>query len=104
MIPVYLIGRAGRIFWRLSAEVRDDLGELKDCLDESFNTQEKRFLARQKLQEVKQGPKESVVEFSEKVDKLVMKGHNGLNDGAREDRIECESFIKGLRQEIKETV
>ena len=104
MIPAYLIGRAGRIFWRLSAEVRNDLDELKDCLDESFNTQEKRFLARQKLQEVTQGPKESVVEFSERVDKLVTKGHDGLDDGARKDRIACESFIKGLRQEIKETV
>ena len=103
MIPAYLIGRAGRIFWRLSAEVRNDLDELDD-LDESFNTQEKRFLARQKLQEVTQGPKESVVEFSERVDKLVTKGHDGLDDGARKDRIACQSFIKGLRQEIKETV
>ena len=36
--------------------------------------------------------------------KLVTKGHDGLDDGARKDRIACESFIKGLRQEIKETV
>ena len=32
------------------------------------------------------------------------KGHDGLDDGARKDRIACESFIKGLRQEIKETL
>eukprot|EP00112_Aurelia_sp_Birch-Aquarium-sp1_P012430 Seg2613.3 transcript_id=Seg2613.3/GoldUCD/mRNA.D3Y31 product="hypothetical protein" protein_id=Seg2613.3/GoldUCD/D3Y31 len=104
MMPAYLMGRAGRIYWRLSAEVRSNLDDLKDCLDEYFNTQEKRFLARQKLQEVTQGPKESVVEFSERVDKLVTKGHDGLDDGARKDRIACESFIKGLRPDIKETV
>ena len=103
MIPAFLIGRAGRIFWRLSAEVQNDLDELKDCLGQSFNTQEKRFLARKKLQEVTQGPKESVVEFSERVDKLVTKGPNGLDDGAQKERIARESFIKGLRHEIKES-
>ncbi len=44
MMPAYLMGRAGRIYWRLSAEVRNNLDDLKDCLDEHFNTQEKRFL------------------------------------------------------------
>ena len=33
-----------------------------------------------------------------------MKGHNGLDDGAWKDRIGGESFIKGLRQDIKETL
>ena len=104
MMPAYLTGRAGRIFWRFPEDVRNNLDELKDQLEETFNTQEKPFLARQKLQEIKQGPKESVIEFPEKVDQLVMKGHNGLDDGAWKNRIACESFIRGLRQDIKETV
>eukprot|EP00794_Sanderia_malayensis_P010464 gene10464-biopygen7630 len=104
MMPVYLTGRAGRLFWRFPENVRNSLEELKDSLDETFNTEEKRYLARQKLHEIKQGSKESVIEFSERVDKLVMKGHDGLDSAAQKDRIASECFIKGLRQEIKETV
>ena len=104
MIPAYLTGRAARVFWRIPEEVRNNLDDLKDHLDETFNTEEKRYLARQKLQEVTQGPKESVAEFSERVDKLVIKGHDGLDGLERRDRIACESFIKGLRADIKETV
>jgi len=52
MIPAYLTGRAARIFWRMSRETRNDLEEIKDQLDETFNTEEKRYLARQKLQEI----------------------------------------------------
>eukprot|EP00794_Sanderia_malayensis_P018581 gene18581-biopygen15656 len=104
MMPVYLTRRAGRLFWRFPENVRNSLEELKDSLDETFNTEEKRYLARQKLHEIKQGSKESVIEFSERVDKLVMKGHDGLDSAAQKDRIASECFIKGLRQEIKETV
>ena len=77
---------------------------MKESLEELFKTEEKKFLARQKLQEISQGPRESVADFSEKVDKLVIKGHDGLNSLERRDRIACEFFIKGLRPEIKETV
>ncbi len=45
-----------------------------------------------------QGPKESVVEFSERAEKLVTKGHDGLDDGAKQDRIACESFIRDSDQ------
>ena len=88
----------------VTRDTKNDLDELKDQLDETFNTEEKRFLARQKLQEVIQGPKESVAEFSERVDKLVVKGHDGLDGAERPDRIACESFVKGLRADIKEPV
>ena len=104
MIPAYLTGRAARILWRMSRETRNDLDELKDQLDETFNTEEKRYLARQKLQEITQGPKESVAELSKRVDKLVVKGHDGLDGAERRDRIACESFVKGLRADIKETM
>ena len=104
LIPAYLSGRAGRMFWRIPLEERQDLEQLKESLEELFNTEEKKFLARQKLQEITQGPRESVAEFSEKVDKLVIKGHDGLDSLERRDRIACEFFIKGLRPEIKETV
>eukprot|EP00794_Sanderia_malayensis_P017855 gene17855-biopygen15282 len=92
------------IIIRFPENVRNSLEELKDSLDETFNTEEKRYLARQKLHEIKQGSKESVIEFSERVDKLVMKGHDGFDSAAQKDRIASECFIKGLRQEIKETV
>lgn len=104
MIPAYLIGRAARAFWRSPQEVWNDLDDLEDHLDETFNLEEKRYLARQKLQEVTQGPKESVAEFSERVDKLVIKGHDGLDGLDRQDRIACENYIKGLIADIKETV
>ena len=104
LLPAFLSGRAARMFWRIPLEARNDLEQVKECLDELFNTEEKRFLARQKLQEIIQGPRESVVEFSEKVDRLVLKGHDGLDNAERRDRIACESFVKGLRPEIKETV
>eukprot|EP00795_Rhopilema_esculentum_P009761 gene9761-18282_t len=104
LIPAYLSGRAARMFWRIPLEERQDLEQLKESLEDHFNTEEKKFLARQKLQEIAQGPKESVAEFSEKIDKLVIKGHDGLDSLERKDRIACEFFIKGLRPEIKETV
>ncbi len=43
MMPAYLTGRAGRIFWRFPKNVRNNLEDLKDQLDETFNTQEKRL-------------------------------------------------------------
>ncbi len=104
MIPAYLSGRAARHFWRMPQEARRDLEQLKDLLEDTFNTEEKKFLARQKLQEITQGSRESVMEFSERVDRLVIKGHDGLDSTERKDRIACESFVKGLRPEIKETV
>eukprot|EP00794_Sanderia_malayensis_P005886 gene5886-biopygen4888 len=104
LIPAYLAGRAARTFWRMSARERQDLDALKEALDDTFNTEEKRYLARQKLQEITQGSKETVVEFSERVDQLVTRGHDGLDSPGRRDRIACECFVKGLRAEIKETV
>ena len=104
MLPAYLSGRAARTFWKIPHETRQDLESMKEALEDLFNTEEKRFLARQKLQETTQGSRESVMDFAERIDCLVVKGHDGLDDGERRDRIACEQFIKGLRHEIKETV
>ena len=41
VIPAYLTGGAARIFWRMSRETQNDLDELKDQLDETFNMEEK---------------------------------------------------------------
>ena len=40
----------------------------------------------------------------EPCNRLVVTGHDGLDDEDRKDRIVCQQFIKGLRPEIKETV
>ena len=45
-----------------------------------------------------------MTDFAECIDCLVSKGHNGLDDEERKDRIACEHFVKGLRPDIKETV
>lgn len=55
------------------------------------------------MQEIAQGSRESVAEFSEKIDRLVIKGQDGLDSFERRDRIARENFIKGLRPEIKQT-
>ena len=104
ILPAYLSGRAARLFWRFPEESKRDMETLKDALDEHFNTEEKRFLARQKLQETIQSTRESVMDFAERIDRLVVTGHDGLDDEDRKDRIACEQFIKGMRSEIKETV
>ena len=54
MIPAYLSGRAARMFWRIPLEERQELEQLKESLEDLFNTEEKKFLARQKLQEIAQ--------------------------------------------------
>ena len=89
MIPAYLTGRAARVFWRLWDEIQSNSDDLKDHLDEIFNTKEKRYLARQKVQEVIQGSKE----FPERADKLVINGHDGVDGLDQQDIIACESFI-----------
>ena len=104
LISAYLSGRAVRMFWRILLEDRHNLEHLKDSFDEVFNTEEKILLTRQKLHEIPHGPRESVADFSEKVDKLVLKGHDGIDSLKRRDRIACKCFIKCLRPEIKETV
>ena len=68
ILPAYLSGRAARLFWRISEESKRDMETLKDALDEHFNTEEKRFLARQKLQETTQSSRESVMDFTERSD------------------------------------
>ena len=104
ILPAYLSGRAARLFWRIPEDGKQDMETLKETLEDQFNTEEKRFLARQKLQETTQSARESVTDFAERIDRLVIKGHDGLDDEERRDRIACEQFVKGLRPEIKETV
>eukprot|EP00795_Rhopilema_esculentum_P005376 gene5376-551_t len=71
MLPAYLSGRAARTFWKIPHETRQDLESMKEALEDLFNTEEKRFLARQKLQETTQGSRESVMDFAERIDCLV---------------------------------
>ena len=104
ILPAYLSCRAARSFWRIPEESKQDMETLKETLGDQFNTEEKKFLARQKLQETTQSSRESVTDFTERMDFLVIKGHDGLDDEERKDRIACEQFIKGLRPDIKETV
>ena len=104
VLPAYLAGRAARWYWRTPADIRQNLDNLKDALKDTFNTEEKKLLARQELQESYQKPRETMIEYSERIKKLVYKGHGDLDNTERRDKIACEAFVKGLKPEIKEFV
>ena len=44
LLPAFLSGRAARMFWRIPLEARNDLEQVKECLDELFNTEDLHFL------------------------------------------------------------
>ena len=41
ILPAYLTGRAARIFWRIPQETREDIEELKEALEDYFNSEKK---------------------------------------------------------------
>ena len=45
-----------------------------------------------------------MIEYSERIEKLVYKGYENIDNAKRRDKIACESVVKGLRLEIKEFV
>ena len=45
-----------------------------------------------------------MIEYSERIEKLVYKGHGDLDNAERRDKIACDAFIKGLKPQMKEFV
>ncbi|XP_065067477.1 uncharacterized protein LOC135693029 [Rhopilema esculentum] len=97
-LPLYLKDNARRWFARQSEELKGNLDQLKNRLEDYFNNEDMRLLARGALAERKQRPRESVNEYAEAVETLARKGFpaDRFNEAA------CEAFINGLKPEIKQ--
>ena len=97
-LPLYLKDNARRWFARQGEEIKGSLTQLKNRLEDYFNNEDMRLLARGALAERKQRPRESVNEYAEAVEKLARKGFptDRFNEAA------CEAFINGLKPDIKQ--
>eukprot|EP00795_Rhopilema_esculentum_P001918 gene1918-16426_t len=72
-LPLYLKDNARRWFARQSEELKGNLDQLKNRLEDYFNNEDMRLLARGALAERKQRSRESVNEYAEAVETLARK-------------------------------
>ena len=101
--PLFLSSTAALFYRGLRAQVKRDWPQLKQALTDEFNNNDARNLQITKLNKIRQGASESVVQFASRIQQMAASAYEGMG-ACQVQPLLLAHFQQGLRPEIKRHV